>query len=589
FLPDSGHPSTLSDDYLVSLHQDPAGNLWVGTRPGMHERTGGGGGFRRFESETPSGRALATDLIQVIVGDSLRPESLWVGTERSGLHCVDLASREVRQFLVEDGLPSNVIDGILQGPDGRLWLSTSRGLSRFDPKRETFRNYNSSNGLESHSFIRSACFKSRDGEMFFGGLTSLTSFSPGQVLDNPHRPPVVLTSFKVFDQELDLERPLSSIDSIELAYDQNFISVEFAALDYTAPRNNRYAHRLEGIDRDWIRAGARWYASYAHLGPGRYTFRVKAANSDGVWNEEGRSLAITVASPYWQTWWFRGLVFTLLGLVLFAAHRSRTRAVRFRNRLLETQIAERERAAAEQNRLIEELEVKNAEMERFTYTVSHDLKSPLVTIKGFLGFLEKDAAAGDAERLKRDVDKIAGAADRMHRLLDELLELSRIGRIINTPTEVPFSELAHEAIEAVTGQIDASGVEIDVAPDQPVVVGDRVRLVEVLQNLIDNGVKFMAGQASPRIEIGTLGRGGETVFYVRDNGQGIQAAYQSKIFELFERLDAKIEGTGVGLALVKRIIEVHDGRVWVESAGPGHGATFYFTLPLAEIAAVNGV
>ncbi len=571
-----GDPASLSDDYVVSLLEDSAGTLWIGTRHGLHAQDGERGRFR-----LSGGGALATDLIQVIFEDEARARVLWVGTEDSGLHRLDLATGDSRQFLIADGLPSNVIDGILQDRAARLWLSTSRGLSRFDPVRETFRNYDSSDGLDSHSFVRAACLKTRDGEMFFGGVTSLTSLVPDLVRDSPHRPPVVLTSLRVFDRDLELDGPLAALEAIELGHRQNFISLEFAALDFTAPEKNEYAYRLEGVDQDWIQAGRRSYASYAHLDPGRYVFRVKAANSDGVWNEQGRSLAILVAPPWWRSWWFRAAALGALGLSLFAVHRARIRGMRFRTLLLEERIAERERAAAEQERLIEELEIKNAEMERFTYTVSHDLKSPLVTIKGFLGFLRQDAAAGKAERMERDMAKIGAAADRMGRLLDELLELSRIGRIINPASEQSLTELAREAAEVVAGQIGERGVEVEIAGDMPVVIGDRQRLVEVLQNLIDNGVKFMAEEPSPRIEIGFRENGEETVFTVRDNGQGIDPEYQDKVFELFERLDLETDGTGIGLALVKLIVEVHGGRVWVESDGPGCGSTFCFTLPVA--------
>ncbi len=578
FLHDPADPASLSDDYVVSLLEDSGGTLWIGTRRGLHHQGEERGEFRLIDRE--AGGTLATDLIQVIAEDR-SPGVLWIGTEDSGLFRLDLATGASRQFLVADGLPSNVIDGILQDDEGRLWLSTSRGLSRFDPERESFRSYDSSDGLESHSFIRNACRRTRDGELFFGGVTSLTSFFPEQVRDSPHRPPVVLTSLKVFDRELALGQPLASLANLELEHSQNFIALEFAALDYTTPEKNEYAYRLDGVDQGWIRSGTRSYASYAHLDPGRYVFRVKAANSDGVWNEEGRSLAIVVAPPWWRIWWFRAAALAFLGLSLLAAYRARTRNLRFRTRLLEGQITERERAAVEQARLIEELELKNAEMERFTYTVSHDLKSPLVTIKGFLGFLRQDAAAGKADRVERDVDRIGAAADHMHRLLDELLELTRIGRIVNQPTEQSVTELAREAAALVAGQIDERGVELEIAEEMPAVVGDRERLREVLQNLIDNGVKFMGDEPSPRIEIGSREEGGETVFYVRDNGQGVDPAYRSKVFELFERLDLDVDGTGIGLALVKRIIEVHGGRVWVESEGRGRGSTFWFTVPLA--------
>lgn len=245
-------------------------------------------------------------------------------------------------------------------------------------------------------------------------------------------------------------------------------------------------------------------------------------------------------------------------------------------------ITERKQAEEEREHFIESLEAKNAELEQFTYTVSHDLKSPLVTIRGFLGMLFKDATDGNMERLRKDMTFINEATDKMQRLLDELLELSRIGRLMNPPESIPFGELVREAVEMVSGRIVNAGATIEIAPDLPSVFGDRVRLVEALQNLIDNAVKFMGDQPHPKIEIGCKQEGEETVFYVQDNGMGIDLRYHEKIFGLFDRLDPQSEGTGIGLALVKRIIEVHEGRIWVASEGGGKGATFYFTLSLTD-------
>ncbi len=227
----------------------------------------------------------------------------------------------------------------------------------------------------------------------------------------------------------------------------------------------------------------------------------------------------------------------------------------------------------------EELESKNAELERFTYTVSHDLKSPLVTITGFLGFLEKDVARGEPARVERDIERIRSAALTMSRLLDELLELSRIGRVTHPPEDVAMDELAREAVELLSGPIEQRGVEVSIADPMPTVRGDRIRLLEIFQNLVENGIKFMGTQPAPRIEIGHEDRDEHTVFYVRDNGQGIPPKHHEKVFGLFERLQPdETEGTGVGLALVKRIVEVHGGRIWVESKGLGHGSTFVFTV-----------
>jgi two-component system, LuxR family, sensor kinase FixL len=242
-------------------------------------------------------------------------------------------------------------------------------------------------------------------------------------------------------------------------------------------------------------------------------------------------------------------------------------------------ISERRQAFEERERLIAELEKKNAEMERFTYTVSHDLKSPLITIRGFLGLLEKDLKTGNAERLKKDIEHIHQAAHKMQQMLDELLSLSRVGRLENEPQQIDLGQLAQEAADLVAGRIAEAGAKIDIAADLPTVIGDYPRLREVFQNLIDNAVKFMGDQPQPRVEVGRrLDAEGEVIF-VRDNGIGVDSHYQQKIFGLFERLDPDSEGTGIGLALVKRIIEVHGGRIWIESAGTGQGSTFCFTLP----------
>jgi signal transduction histidine kinase len=236
-------------------------------------------------------------------------------------------------------------------------------------------------------------------------------------------------------------------------------------------------------------------------------------------------------------------------------------------------------AVRERDALIKELEAKNAELERFTYTVSHDLKAPLITIGGFLGFLEKDIRADNMERVKADVARISEATVKMQRLLNELLALSRIGRMMTPPVKVSFETIAREAVEAVRGRIEAGDVQVEITPNLPLVYGDRVRLVEVVQNLVDNACKFMGDQPQPCIKIGESEIEGQPVFFVCDNGLGIDPSYHDQIFGLFNKLDPQSEGTGVGLALVKRIIEMHRGHIWVESAGAGQGATFYFTLP----------
>ncbi len=269
----------------------------------------------------------------------------------------------------------------------------------------------------------------------------------------------------------------------------------------------------------------------------------------------------------------------LLATLLIAA----TTFFLYRQRQLLTQIEAKNIELEQRTDEIEqknlELQGQNAELERFNYTVSHDLKAPLVTIKGFLGLLQKDINAQDTEAIERDAGQIGDAADKMAQLLEELLELSRIGRQMNPPENLDLNQLVQEALARIAMQIENQNVEVRVAPDMPTVYGDPGRLLEVFQNLIDNSIKFMGAQQAPSIEIGAHRENGEVHCFVRDNGIGIASEYQHRVFDLFERLDTRVGGTGVGLALVKRIVEVHGGRVWIESKGEGRGTTFWFTLP----------
>ncbi len=241
-------------------------------------------------------------------------------------------------------------------------------------------------------------------------------------------------------------------------------------------------------------------------------------------------------------------------------------------------VTQRKRAEQEREGLIAELQAKNSELERFTYTVSHDLKSPLVTIEGFLGYIAKDAADGNLERLHADIERISRAVKTMNRLLDELLQLSRIGRIINPAEAVAFGDLAHEAVQMVFGRIDLRNVNVHIEPDLPTVVVDRLRVRALLENLVDNACKFMGDQPRPRIDISARREEKRTVFTVRDNGCGIEPQFSDKVFGLFERLNPDVAGTGIGLAIAKQIVTVHGGDIWIESSSDGRGTVFCFTL-----------
>ena len=248
----------------------------------------------------------------------------------------------------------------------------------------------------------------------------------------------------------------------------------------------------------------------------------------------------------------------------------------------EDEIEIRNKAEREREALIHQLKLKNQELDRFAVRVSHDLKTPLITVAGFLGYLEQDVKSGNQERMEKDLAQINEAAKKMAKFVDELLDLSRVGRIINSPKDVGFEEILTEALNASDGILKAKQVQVEIDPIFPFVHVDRSRVVQVMQNLITNAVKFMGDQTQPIIQIGFEEIDGEHIFSIKDNGMGIAPGDHERIFELFNRLNPEIDGTGIGLGLVKRIVEMHHGKIWVESS-PGNGATFKFTLARAPI------
>jgi signal transduction histidine kinase len=281
-----------------------------------------------------------------------------------------------------------------------------------------------------------------------------------------------------------------------------------------------------------------------------------------------------------------GNFFLVNGLMsLFLGRFDRTLRTALKNALeresdLKNEIAAREMIQAEREKLITQLELNNAELERFTYTVSHDLRSPLVTIKGFVGMLKYDLQEDRRDKIQHDLQRIASATDKMDALLSELLELSRIGRIVNPPEEIDTVRLIQDAMDSLEAQLRSKNVTVNIAPGLSKLYGDRIRLREVFENLIGNAAKYMGDQTDPIIEIGIRHQKEERILFVKDNGMGIDPKYHLRVFNLFEKLNPAIDGTGVGLTIVKRIIEVHGGRIWIESEGLGKGSMFCFTLPL---------
>ncbi len=294
--------------------EDSKNTLWVGTFGGGIARFNRqSNNFTRFQSRERDPASLSGNHVYSITEDS--EGFLWVGTFARGVNRFDPRTKTFKRFSEKDGLPNNFVKAVLPDGHGNLWISTDRGIARLDPRTWTFTNRTVVDGLHGDVFLSGGYCRTREGMLIFTGMNGATGFFPDSIASIATPPPIVLTSFQVYDKPFPLERAVYAMESIMLDHDQDFISFEFAALDFTAPDRNRYRYKLEGLDTGWVEGGARRFARYTHLPPGKYTFRVIGANKDGVWNEAGTSLTITITPPFWSTWWFRGAA--LVALVVF--------------------------------------------------------------------------------------------------------------------------------------------------------------------------------------------------------------------------------------------------------------------------------
>ena len=584
----------LIDDDVRFFMEDRSGFLWIGTHNGLSRFDPEREQFRSFTVED----GLPHGFVRAIHEDA--DGILWIGTYGGGLARFT-AGEVTTVYSRSNGLPENIVSRIL--PDGDdFWLAGNRGITRVSRgvleeyalgrrDRITANLYGRADGMltsETNGGCQPAGWRASDGKLWFPTVRGVTVVDPRRLrVEEP--PPVHLERILVDQQVVRLPDENATLVIEPGDRRVHHLEVDYTGIQLALPKEVSFRHRLVGFVDEWIPAANRREAYYSAVPPGTYRFEVSAAAySGGEWGEPvGFEIEVR---PHW--WQIRSLqaVFALLFLAGsgFLIFRTQTRRLRFArehaqalteaNLRMEDEISRRREVERERELVIEELETRSEELERFTYTVSHDLKSPVVTIRGFMGMIRKDLENGRPERIEGDLRRIEKATDRMTLLLDELLELSRVGRRINPPENVDLGELAREALELVAGNVTKSGAVVEIAEDLPRRPVDRPRMREVFQNLIDNGVRFMGDRTEPRIEVGWRREGKRVIFFVRDNGMGIDPIYHQKVFGLFERLDSGVDGTGIGLALVRRIIEVHEGKIWVESEGLGHGACFCFTL-----------
>lgn len=360
FTADPGNPRSLGENTINDVYEDRYGALWFATyRKGLslfHPETQD---FTVYNHDPEDPGSLSSPLAWCIFEDS--SGRFWVGTD-NGLNLFNRADETFTSYRSKHGAPGNKIFGVLEDDDGFLWLSTSQGLSRFDPENETFTNYDRADGLPNDQFNKFAFLKTVDGRLYFGSGAGVTVFDPREIKSNPFVPPVVLTSFYLFNKPAPigpgeiLEKAIDYVDGLTLRYKENVVSFEFAALSFTAPEKNRYSYMLEGFEKNWNEVdGARRTAAYTSLPGGEYVLRVRGSNNDQIWNNEGVSIRVTVLPPWWGTWWFRSAAAALLVFVLYGLYLQRMRTVRKYNRELERKVTIRTADLAETTRRLQTL------------------------------------------------------------------------------------------------------------------------------------------------------------------------------------------------------------------------------------------
>jgi signal transduction histidine kinase/ligand-binding sensor domain-containing protein len=617
YQPDPSNPDSERNSVRI-IYQDRSGTLWLGTWGGVLSRFDNE--TKTFISYTPDSRdphKLHGGSIYAIRED--RAGTLWLGA-LDGLYRFNRENETFTRYTESQGLPSSVIQGVLEDSSGKLWLSTRNGLSRFDPQTETFRNYDISNGLQGNEFSESSYAQGQKGELFFGGSNGFNAFFPENIQDNPYVPPVVVTNFKIFNKpvpirpESVLKQAISSVNALTLPYSDNVFSFEFSALSYASPWKNRYRYKLEGLEPDWNEVGSKQrLAIYTNLAPGDYTFRVKASNNDGVWNEQGTALKITITPPWWETWWFRALLgLTIVGL--FATGYSyRIRSLRHRTQELEREVLARTQELTESNQQLQAAEKAAEEARRvaetanraksaFLANMSHELRTPLNAILGYADILKRRIESTNS--LADGLDIIHRSGEHLLTLINDVLDLAKIeaGKLELNPAPFHLPTFLRQIVGIIHARAEAKDLTLtyESNPSLPdVVLADETRLRQVLLNLLGNAVKFtdrgyVTLRVSANAEDGTQ-KPAFTIqhspfctlrFEVEDTGSGIASDQLERIFQPFEQAGEtgkRVEGTGLGLTISQQIVQLMGGRLQVESK-LGQGSTFWFevTLPVVD-------
>jgi ligand-binding sensor domain-containing protein/signal transduction histidine kinase/DNA-binding response OmpR family regulator len=561
---DPSGKTSLSGRNIVSIQEDKEGHIWIGTDDGglncYQQAT------RHFSHYFDKGEKMPD--LRVLFTDA--KGRFWVG--QRGLYLFDPSRDSFRLYTNKAGLSDEFIKGITEDEGGNLWIATSNGLTQFNPETCTFKKYNPADGLQGLEFEANACMKTRDGEMYFGGINGFNSFYPAGIKANAFIPPVYITGFQLFNQKVfagdrnsPLQQDISLTKKIVLSYKQSTFSLNFSALNFTAPENNSYAYMLQGLDKDWNYVGREKKSVYTNLAPGEYTFRVKASNNDGIWNEEGASVKIIITPPFWKTAWFTILLAALAIAGVYAFYRYRTR-------LKMRQLEESKRE-----------EMHRLQLQFFT-NISHEFRTPLSLI---MGPLEKLMKENVRPSLQHHYNLMHRNAQRLLSLINELMDFNKLesGALRLSVMQGNLPAFLDEIAEEFRDWAVQKDIKFTTHKEAAVQETwfDRQILEKIILNLLHNSFKYTRPGGSTHLEILFSLENfrpsfaneliiknefrGRHYAYIRvaDSGIGISKESIAHLFERYFRITDSHLGSGIGLAFVKSLALLHKGDIYVYS------------------------